>query len=330
MGHPDTSPQEHDDQLAFEAKCLWLQLESQFQGDLKPESYSAYLTIPVSQSSQAVAHHEYLNVASKIIGNTGQQLDTHRPWRVGISHDDRQGELGVNSVRLPIQSATNEAIVYHATSAGIFLPAYEKDGVEHSLHHSSKLGLRNAYVGKLLIAAGYDLRHLGATPDEMRLRMAELIDVTSEASIEERVTHPVDVVIEEGEIVSSLSLHTTRILERRLDQVTDTTDSGSLIKKGERHTAPPETRPFFASTLQAISEVIDHRRGLRNQLVIEFRGSDLFVNLPEIYKQTFKEEGIDILGDDSTKTYRKIGYQALESDLATIQRIATSINDELL
>jgi hypothetical protein len=330
MGRPEKSPQENSEQLAFEAKCLWLQLDSQFQGDLDPETYSAHLTLPVAPSSQAFAHLEYLNLVSGVMDDSSRRVDTRAPWRIGISHDDKRGELGINSVRVPVRGAGNEAIVYHATSAGVFLPAYEKDGVELSVPRQGDCILRSAYVGKLLIAAGYDLNHLGATPDEMRLKMAELIDVTSEATIEERITRPVDVVIENNEIVSSLSLHTTRVLERRLDQPTDAIESSSLVKKGEKHIPITEARPFFASTLQAISEVVDHQKRLRNQLVIEFRGSDLFINMPEIYTQTFEEVGIEILGDDSTKTYRKIGYQALKSDLATIQRIAMSIDDELL
>lgn len=240
--------------------------------------YKAQLDLPIPSNSnffEGGSQAGYFNML------TGRDAQRGKDWSVGIAYVPAVQRLDFTEVSIPLKSPHNdESLVFRRANNGHFLPYTSQNGRETELAtaHSADdkfIAIPAVFISRLMEEAGYDMPELFISPDDLRLHMAETTGRATNWRVEESVVIP-----EDTELQTTIKrVHSS---------------SKRIFTKFESPKRAQSSNPKRMDTevvLTAIGEFVDADKRSRRQLVIEFEGSDYYMQLPRVSLRELQPDG---------------------------------------
>ena len=273
---------------------LYALLGSPFERDFDMLDYKAWLDLPVSPNCSFFEGGPEAGFFNLL---TGRDAQRGRDWSVAIGYVPAAQRLDFTDISIPLKSPrSNESLLFHRTRTGHFVAFMGQNGVETELKTAytsdgQLTAIPAAFITHLMAEVGYGMPELFTSPDDLRLHMAELTDRATNWQVEESVCIPEDV---------NGQTKITRVLT-------------SFNRNG---------RSEMDVQLTAVAEEVDYTSRQRDQLVVDFAGTDHMMHRPQIYFQRLRpaNTGVTLPGEE---TYECVGRK---NQQVTAKNIASLIN----
>jgi hypothetical protein len=294
------------DPLTEVARELHSAIGSPFEDQIT-EGYRAKVHLPVTPNSAFFtksSYRDYIQLTS------GSSADSHKAWELHLGYDANEKEIGVAGLAIPLQSTASEnrSLLFRATERHGFLRFLLKGDIDTGEILPAPIDqtepVNPAFVGKLLMSAGYDLRQFSTEPNTLRLQLAALVDGSDDATITERVA--------------------TESKDGILATFTRVTKCSSVV--GALHT--PNQTTDYASSLEATFEFKHREPKLREQLVIHYPHADFVISLPTITKRLIARKET-VLAQPDEAEYTVVSEVEVPATIVNMGRLSESMFDVL-
>jgi hypothetical protein len=246
--------------LVDSAKDLFAVMSSPFEADPRSVNYRGEFTLPVSPERAIFNRPE---VATYFFGLIGRDLDPRRHWHAAVGPLPTSGELGFQSLALPLKVPNDDQWLFLSRTADAVQPSHVRltDTNEPQMKLLTGRGnvatkLDHRLIDQALANVNYGLPQIFTDSESIRLGLAELSDSALNWSTRE-------------ETISGSDPSATTIFSRVVEHYAGSDDEG-------------DERSFYSTSLSAIFER-EVRPGRFQHWRIFFGGDDSLIENPRVY-----------------------------------------------